>query len=103
MKKLSYRAKLLLLLVDQKTERDDKGQLTRFFVPSAYDEYLHTRDGRTLKNTVWVQGSGDANCFKGLERAGLIERPDTSLRGGYIYAITEEGRIAVESFWDELS
>lgn len=102
MKKLSHRAKLLLLLVDQRTARHPDGSLSRFYYPSARDEYLHHRDGSCLKNTLWIHGAGDANCFKGLKNAGLIERPDTTLPGEYIYNITEEGRIAVESFWDEL-
>lgn len=95
--KLSHRAKVLLLLVDDHTEKDwTTGKLTRFFVPSAYAEYPDWS-----KDSVWVSGAGDANTFKGLENKGLIKRPRTELPNKYVYEITEEGRIEAEKIRSE--
>ena len=91
--KLSERAKSLLMLIDQNTERNPDGELKRFWVPSAYTQYFYI--GKELSE-IWVQGSGDANALKGLERKGLIKRPNTQLPNKFVYAITEDGRLAIE-------
>jgi len=93
-KKLSERAKVLLWIVAEHTERDwETGELHRFFVPQS-DAYFVRRNGRM--DSSYVSGSRDANALKGLERAGLIERPKTSLPNKYVYALTEDGLLAVE-------
>ena len=77
--KLSCRAKELLLLIDHKTDRDFSSKtIDRYYIPIGGDG-------------VW--GAGDANCLRGLERKGLIERMPV---GDYSYAITEEGRLIAQ-------
>lgn len=89
--KLSGRAWTLLLLIDSHCTPDG-----RFWVPSAYPEfceYLH----RYLENEVSVSGAGDAKILKSLEAKGLIEPRKVSR---YSYAITEEGRMLIETSLD---
>lgn len=98
MKKLSYRAKVLLWIVDQHTDRDwSTGAVKGFFVPHA-DLYYGVPG---LEDGTYITGAGDANAFRGLERQGLIERPRTSLPNKYLYMITEDGRKAIEGFRHE--
>lgn len=96
--KLSYRAKLLLLLIDHKCDVDwTTGEIKRFYVPSPNFEYgVPGLPPKQQEEGVWVQGAGDANAFKGLERRGLIRRPKTTLPNKYVYVITEDGRRVVE-------
>ncbi len=97
MKKLSHRAKLLLWIVYEHTDKDwSTGELKRFFVPSAYPYSVPGLDYGTT-----VSGSGDAAILRSLERTGLIERPRTNLSQKYVYAITEEGLMMVESYREE--
>ncbi len=96
--KLSDRAIVLLKIVDEATDKDwASGKLSRYFVPQPpmFGTYFFTFRGK--KFDTMVSGSGDANALKGLERKGLIERPRNCPLGPYCYAITEEGRILMES------
>lgn len=96
--KLSERALILLKIVDDKTDRNwVTGELYLFFVPSIGAYYVNLR-GKEVRTH--VSGAGDARAFKALEARGLIERPKTSMRGDYIYAITEAGRIEIEKHRD---
>lgn len=77
--KLSDRARELLLIIDRKTDRDFLNKtIDRYYCPMTYGG---------------VSGAGDANCLRGLERKGLIERMPV---GDYSYAITEEGRLIAQ-------
>lgn len=96
--KLSDRAKVLLWIVNDNTERDwSTGKVSRFFVPQPQIGGAYHVRGETTD----VSGASDAAIFKSLEKKGLIERPKTNLGGKYIYMITEEGLLAIESFRQE--
>ena len=95
-KKLSERTKVLLWLINHRTERNDKGELQSFFVPRADPELIPG-----VVESIWVSGGGDASALSGMERAGLIERPQTTLPNKYVYVITEDGLLAVETFRQE--
>lgn len=88
--KLSDRAQLLLWFVHHNTERNwITGKLGRFFVPFADAYYYRGNDG--LLTFTYISGSGDIASLRKLERLGLIERPETSIRSKYIYALTGAG------------
>jgi hypothetical protein len=90
MKKLSKRAKVLLRIIANECEVDwDTGKISRFFVPHSGSYYID-------EDTTYISGAGDANCLRGLENAGLIERPKTSLPQDYIYVITKKGHEVVQ-------
>lgn len=92
--KLSERASLLLWIVAKNTERNwETGELSRFFLPHA-KQYFYNDNGK--QTWTYISGAGDANALKGLERKGLIEIPKTNILGGYIYALTEDGLLALE-------
>ncbi len=85
-RKMKPRTRILLRLVDQRTEFKPDGSLARYFVPNVYEEHVGS-------DRILVSGSQDANALRGLERAGLV----TPMRrtGAYSYAITAEGRAVV--------
>lgn len=87
---LSYRAQILLRIVDAATEMDwTTGELHKYFVPTADPVVL---DG----DRVYVGGGGDAAIFRSLAKSALIERPrGCASSNPYCYAITEQGRIAL--------
>ncbi len=87
--KLSTRAQQLLCLVERQSRNG------HMFVPHRFMGY-HTDE--------YLFGGGDANCFKSLERKGLIE-PYPRL-GEYSYTTSEEGRRLAETlagYWYYLS
>ena len=98
------RAMKLLILIDEHTKRAEDGTLERFWIPSAYTQYIHfsryDASGHLPEDitAIGVSGSGDAARLKFLERHGYISRPKTSLNGPYIYAITEEGKLEIERY-----
>lgn len=93
MKALSFRAKELLLVVDERTEYDIAGNLAKYFVPSSRPYYTPI----SHKSGFYVSGSGDARILKSLEAKGMIERPRTAPDSfKYSYKVTESGRIAAE-------
>jgi hypothetical protein len=106
-KKLSKRAIELLLVVDENTEKDSStGKLERYFVPRSSMYYLKISADVAhrlgIDTSFYIFGASDASSFKGLQRNGYIERPNTGLdeefmQKHYYYAVTEKGRLAVES------
>lgn len=94
--KFTDRQLILLNFVARATERDANGKLTRFFVPMSHFYYVDFR-GEQISTS--ISGAGDAACFKGLERRGLVKRPQTNLPNKYCYELTEEGQIVLADNW----
>ena len=93
-KKLSERALILLAVIDNHTDRDwTTGEIRLFYVPGVSAVYV-TVGGEDRR--IFVSGSGDARILTMLRDRGLIERPKTSLRSDFVYAITEDGRRTIE-------
>jgi len=92
-KKLSPTAADLLRLVDQRTQRDDEGNLKRYFVPS--DRVELVRQGRADHTMVevYVHGASTVAALKSLATKGLTEPKPAS---PYSYAITETSRLVAE-------
>lgn len=99
--RMSQAASLLLRLIDQKTERDASGNLTRYWCPQEKPEYVRLRNGRRIdgvsdQESIRPWGMGDASALRSLATKGLIVRPRSTQLGAYTYAITEAGRIVAE-------
>lgn len=91
---MNDRTQFLLWIVIQYTEKDwTTGKLSRFFIPQTSAIYYRDRGSHI---TTYISGSGDASAFRGLERKGLIERPETQLPNNYIYCVTESGLLEAE-------
>lgn len=90
--KLSERAKDLLILINEFTDRNwETGEILRYFIPN------NEKWSDVLDRHILVSGAGDARILKSLEGKGLIERPPrASSLTHYVYAITEDGLLAVE-------
>jgi hypothetical protein len=87
---VSERAKILLLIVAQHTDRDwSSGEVKSFFVPNPGGYYVNGKQH-------FVSGAGDAKILRTLQLKGLIERPKTSLPNKYIYALTEDGLLVTQ-------
>lgn len=90
--KLSPRALVLLQLVADYTKPIDLGGGKKgesFFFPNHKSMY-----SPTFKETVYVDGAGDASALKGLERKGFVEKASKDWK--YAYRITAEGRRELE-------
>ena len=97
MSKLSPRASMLLALIRARTDKDwTTGELRRYWVPSAYPEYI---DGQA--EPVFVRGAGDMACLKSLEAKYLIRHPRNTPHTVSAYEITEDGLLALERGHDE--
>ncbi len=89
--KLSARAWEILLVIDERTERDDSGELKRFWCPGRLDgisDYCVR-----LNRFININGSGDSRIIKSLAEKGLVEMKPVH---PYACAITEDGRLAIE-------
>lgn len=101
--RLSDRAKVLLVLISERTEVEngDFSNPTRFFVPpdgykTAHLKTVWLRKGSGCSNghnTIFIDGSGDASTLRSLERKGLT-LPHHVV--AYAYSVTEEGRVEAE-------
>jgi hypothetical protein len=90
--KVSERAMRLLLVIDQGTECDwTTGKVSRYWISG--DKYSEIQI-RRLGESVVVGGGGDAQALKALERRGLTRQMGMP----YAYAITEDGRLAIEKY-----
>jgi len=100
--RLSERAMLLLLLIDQETERDwTNGQFHHYWIPG--DRYKPVHIYTLNSREITVGGASDARILKSLESKGLIERPKGTPDGyPYAYGATEDGRLASEDIYSHL-
>ena len=89
--KLSERAKTLLLLVDEYSERDTDGTITRTCYINSREYYT-----RFSKHPIVFGGPGDARILQSLVDKGLITD-----RGMSFYVVTEEGRLTAEQILED--
>ena len=96
--KLSYRAQLLLRVVDNCSDVEwSTGEVRRVFTPSEGTFYVTGPKGDDVR--VHVSGSVAAAALKALESRGLIASRKLGLPL-HCYVITEAGRAMIERGWD---